>query len=230
MRPRAGNPRAPAVHGNCRGAECRSQRSALPPDCKKFKPRWGEATSEPKPISPLAKPIFASPKIFEKRFSPSFGVGRLTGQVSSRASGRSASSGRPWQLDDREELQRLLTLNGVREIGARLGVSRSTVQRAVHRLGIVPAGPGRRRGGSPVVGSPVVFQPVAGTAGVFFERFLRESRPGGPSPSLDLVVARIRALHEAHREGDRESFEDALIAAMCALGLVHQHQRRLRGV
>lgn len=119
-------------------------------------------------------------------------------------------------------------------IALELGCTRLTVRRARERLGINAASVGRRRGATLRVHPPAPSDEptgsitVTGTAGQMLDRFMRESRTGGPAPTEDLLVERLRAAHDAREHGDQLAYEDALLAISSAAGLIHQHQRRLR--
>lgn len=118
-------------------------------------------------------------------------------------------------------------------IALELGVSRKAVRLACERFDI-PAQPvGARRGRSLVVAPPAPSEPtgtitLTGTAAMMLARFQRESCAAGPSPSEELLLARMVAAHRAKEAGDQLAYEDALLAIASAAGLVHQHQQRLR--
>src|SRR5690349_821130 len=124
------------------------------------------------------------------------------------------ASGLPWQLDNRDWLANRLLKVGTRTIAKELGCARATVDRRVREFGISQS-VGQRRGRSLAVAAPagkgratgtVTF---TGTLAQIVERFQRESRTGGPAPSKELLIARIRACHEADQAGDQLAFEDA---------------------
>lgn len=146
----------------------------------------------------------------------------------------STASGRPWQLDDRDWLARRYAQVGDRTIAEELGSSHKAVRLARDRLGIASTTVGQRRGRTlsviPASGGPSTGSITAtGTAGLLLERFGKESRSGGPAPTEDLLVARIRAAHEAKQSGSQLAYEDALLGIASAACLVHRHQQRLRG-
>lgn len=111
------------------------------------------------------------------------------------------------------------------------------VRLARERLGIPSLPPGRR-------GRPLQVVPPAGherrhgeliltgTTLAILTRFQEEQASHGkgkPAPTDALLAERIRAYSQAQTNGDQLAAEDALLAIAAAAGLIHQHQRKLRG-
>lgn len=136
--------------------------------------------------------------------------------VTSRANGR-----RPTQLDDPKWLASRLERVGERAIAQELGCARGTVRAAIAHHGVPPRAGGRRRGATARRTSSV------SAAELIADRIAEESRPRGPSPTLTLVAARVRALHDANQAGSRPATKDALISLASACGLALDHLHRL---
>jgi hypothetical protein len=108
-----------------------------------------------------------------------------------------------------------------------LGVSRKAVRLARERLGIASRPAGRPRGSSVTS----VIPPIAGFRPAALQiaaRIGRQSRPGGPAPTYDLLLGRLVEIDRARRAGDVHGEEDALVELGAAAGLVLDHLRRLR--
>jgi hypothetical protein len=60
------------------------------------------------------------------------------------------------------------------------------------------------------------------------ERFNRETRPGGPAATEDLLVGRLKAAHDARAAGDERGYDAELIAIACAAMLIHEHRQQYR--
>jgi len=50
----------------------------------------------------------------------------------------------------------------------------------------------------------------------------------GSPPTEDLLVARIRAAHEARQAGDGLAYDDALLSIASAAGLTHARRQTVR--
>lgn len=72
---------------------------------------------------------------------------------------------------------------------------------------------------------PKSFMPAATSIAA---RIAEQRRPGRAAGAKELVVERIRALHEADAHGDPHVLDDAIVEAAAALGLWLDHRRRLR--
>jgi hypothetical protein len=141
----------------------------------------------------------------------------------------------PPELQDPDWLRRAYQWRGDLAIAAELGCDRKTVRAARERLGIASAPRGPRRDAPVMRSTPAAARSTLApgvlenaTAALIAERLTSESRPGGPVPSLGLLVARIRALAAADAQGDDLAGSDALIGIVSACGLIYEHRQRLR--
>ena len=144
------------------------------------------------------------------------------------------------RLADPAWMARTLERHGEMWIALEIGVSRTTVRPRIAQHALASQPPGRRRGVTQTVISPSAAPagrdrgrprralPVEPTAILIVGRFTRESRTGGPAPSEDLLVQRIRAAHEARAAGDDPAYDDALLAIASAAGLLYEHRQKLR--
>jgi hypothetical protein len=135
------------------------------------------------------------------------------------------SVARPAQLDDLDWLRDRYRTSGYRSIAKELGVSVGTVRRACTRLGIKPAGDGRRRGATLIV-LPVVTVPIHERV---LARYQHErSLTDGPAPSVQLAITRARDTVLAFHDGDPALIAEALeaLAVSAMLALDHEQQRR----
>lgn len=133
--------------------------------------------------------------------------------------------GRPVELDDLDWLRDRYRTRGYRAIALELGVSVGTVRRACTRLGIQPAGDGRRRGIAlappPVAAAPAHERVLA--------RFQHErSLLEGPAPSIELVITRALDAVLAFHDGAHDLIDEALegLAVAALLTLDHEQQAR----
>lgn len=82
--------------------------------------------------------------------------------------------------------------------------------------------------GTPAKTWPELLDEGGTTARLILSRFVGESKRLIPATDR-LLAARIRAYRQAAIARDELAMEDALVAIASAAGLIHQHQRRLRG-
>lgn len=109
----------------------------------------------------------------------------------------------------------------VRLARERLGIPSLPPGRRGRQLQVVPPDGHERRNGEIV---------LTGTALAILERFQQDQRNRGPAPTDTLLAGCIRAYSQAQTNGDQLAAEDALLSIASAAGLIHQHQRKLRGV
>lgn len=167
----------------------------------------------------------------------------LRAPLASRAAGRTApdepevtispAPGRPWQLDDRDELVRLYARLGDAAIGRELHCAPLTVIRARERHGIASLPAGRRRGlqliapdGQPRPAGQMI---LTGTALQTLTRFEQDQQRKGAAPSDTLLAMRIHEYAQANAGGDFLAQQDARLAIASVAMLIHQHEAKLHG-
>jgi hypothetical protein len=136
---------------------------------------------------------------------------------------RPASGSRFPELDNRD----WWILHGSKSdtaIAGMLGCHRDTVRAARRRNGVPSLSRGRARGSITVATAGLVRDSteVALLARIQHERARRVA------PTEDLLVARIRAAHDARQAGDPNSYDDALLGISSAAALIHEHRMKLR--
>jgi hypothetical protein len=95
-------------------------------------------------------------------------------------------------------------------------------------------GRGRRRGtqasAGPATSANAPDRHQTTTEELLLDRYRRESQPGGPAPTENLLVASIRAAHEARAAHDNAAYDDALLSIASAAMLVHRHRQKLKAL
>lgn len=128
------------------------------------------------------------------------------------------------RLSDPAWLTRMYREHGDMWIALELGCNRKTVTAARDRHGIQSAPRGPRRGSS----STPPTELTAATVHPADIRYEQERRARGPAPTETLLIAQIRAMHDAHLAGHRHAYDDALLALSSAAKLVYDHRQRLK--
>jgi hypothetical protein len=102
-------------------------------------------------------------------------------------------------------------------------ITRKMVRLACERLGIESWPDGPRHGVTAyTVALPLAVHPAD-------IRYEHERRPRGPAPTTSLLVAQIRALHDAELADDTNGYDDALLGLSSAAKLIWDHRQRVRG-
>lgn len=105
-----------------------------------------------------------------------------------------------------------------------LGASRETVRLARRHMNVQPLSRGRARGASITVATTT---PARKSVEVLLLGRMEAERDK-IAPTEDLLVARIRDAHEARAAGDRNAYDDALLAISSAAALIYEHRQKLR--
>lgn len=130
------------------------------------------------------------------------------------------------RLADPKWLARMYAQHGDMWIALELGCNRKTVRKRREEFSIASERVGPRRG---VTALPTVRQhaDLAPVEQAVVARIQHERRRR-VAPTEDLLIARIRAAHEARSAGDPNAYDDALLGISSAAALIYEHRQRLR--
>jgi hypothetical protein len=134
------------------------------------------------------------------------------------------------RLADPLWMARMYEQHGDMWIALETGANRKTVRRRREEMNIHSFGPGRRRGVTLAAAELPAdsTSPCLNALELLAERFNRETRPGGPAATEDLLVGRLKAAHDARAAGDERGYDAELIAIACAAMLIHEHRQQYR--